>query len=141
MAQSSLKHSVNTVHKVGLSFEANIDQYQFGMDTTSDASVGGGPSPKKLMLAGLAGCTGIDIVSILEKMKVSFSDFHVNIEAELTEEHPQIYHTVNIIYTIKVSEEDQSKMERAVYLSKEKYCGVSDMFSHFAKLDFKIQFC
>ncbi|MEN9964849.1 MAG: hypothetical protein RL582_1944 [Bacteroidota bacterium] len=141
MAQSSLKHTVNTVHKVGLSFESNIDQYQFGMDTTSDASVGGGPSPKKLMLAALAGCTGIDIVSILEKMKVSFSDFQVNIEAELTDDHPQIYHSVKIIYSIKVSEPDQSKMERAVSLSKEKYCGVSAMFSHFAKLDFKIEFC
>lgn len=140
MAQPSTKHNVNTIHKVGLSFESKIDQYTFGMDTTSDESVGGGPSPKKLMLAALAGCTGIDIVSILEKMKVSFSKFQVNIEAELTEDHPQIYHTIKINYLIQVNEDDQPKMERAVSLSKGKYCGVSAMFSQFAKLDFKIHF-
>ena len=140
MPLSPVKHIVKTSHKSGLSFESGIDQYRFSMDTTSSESQGAGPSPKKLMLASLAGCTGIDVVSILHKMKVPFSDFHVDVEAELTDEHPQIYHQVNIIYRIKVAEDDQSKMERAVLLSKEKYCGVSAMFSHFAKLEFSIQF-
>lgn len=140
MSSSSLIHAIKTTYSGGLSFEASIDQYKFGMDTTSSESIGGGPSPKKLMLAALAGCTGIDVVSILNKMKVEFSDFGVDVEAELTEDHPQIYQKARLIYRIKVSDVDRPKMERAVALSKEKYCGVSAMFSHFATLDFIIQF-
>lgn len=114
-------------------FEAEIGSHRIGMDGGSDA--GGhdrGASPKKLMLAALAGCTGIDVVSILEKMKVSYSDFRIHVEADLTDEHPKIYNQVRIRYEIRLSEADQPKMERAVQLSMEKYCGVSAMFSHFA---------
>ncbi|HNP55254.1 MAG TPA: OsmC family protein, partial [Ferruginibacter sp.] len=110
-------------------FEADIGQHRIGMDAGSDA--GGqdrGASPKKLMLASLAGCTGIDVVSILEKMKVSYTGFRIHIEADLTDEHPKIYNQVRIRYEISLAEADRPKMERAVQLSMEKYCGVSAMF-------------
>ena len=133
-------HFVSTTFAGGLSFESQIDQYQLKMDTTSEESSGFGPSPKKLMLASLAGCTGIDVVSILRKMKVEFSNFTIDIEGQLTESHPQIYQKVKLVYTIQVNETDKPKMERAVQLSKEKYCGVSAMFAAFASLDFSIVF-
>ncbi len=108
------------------------------MDTTGEESVDFGPSPKKLLLAGLAGCTGIDIVSILNKMHVPFEDFEVDVKAGLTEEHPTYYNEVEIIYRIKLAESDRPKMERAVQLSMEKYCGVSAMFEKFALLKHQV---
>ncbi len=133
-------HKISANYEKGLAFSVKIDQYNFGIDTTSDESIGFGPSPKKLLLAGLAGCTGIDIVSILHKMQVDFSDFCVDVEAHLTDEHPTYYDKVEIIYTIKLRETDQSKMQRAVQLSMEKYCGVSAMFEKFAALKHSIKF-
>ncbi len=133
-------HTVSANFEGGLAFKAKIDEYDVPMDTTDESTKHFGPSPKKLMLASLAGCTGIDVVSILNKMKVDFSDFSIDINAELTEEHPKIYDKVEIVYRIKVTKEAQNKMERAVQLSKEKYCGVSAMFSYFARVKFSIEF-
>lgn len=133
-------HKIIARHDQKLAFTAHIDEYAVPMDTTDDQSSGHGASPKKLMLAALAGCTGIDVVSILEKMKVGFTDFSIEIEATLTEEHPKIYNKVFVIYSIKVAENDKPKVERAVQLSKEKYCGVSAMFGHFATISWGIKF-
>jgi putative redox protein len=90
------------------------------------------------MLASLAGCTGLDVVSILNKMRVNFSFFSINVEGHLTETEPKVYDNVVINYTIKVENEDEPKVQKAVTLSQEKYCGVSKMFEAFAKLSYKI---
>lgn len=122
-----------------MAFTANINGHQVIMDTTADD--GGedtGASPKRLMLASLAGCTGMDIVSILNKMKAIFSDFTIDIDAEVTDEHPKIYNKVKVIYKIKIATADRSKMEKAVSLSQNKYCGVSAMFRAFANLETEI---
>lgn len=133
-------HKITTKQIENFAFESTIDAYQFKMDSSEAPTGEGAPSPKKLMLSALAGCTGIDVVSILQKMKVDFSEFYIDVEASLTEEHPKIYDNVSVIYFIKVAETDKSKVERAVQLSKEKYCGVSAMFGYFAKLKWKINF-
>jgi len=134
-------HSVSTVFNGGMAFTANINEHELRMDTTADdGGADSGPSPKRLMLASLAGCTGIDIVSILNKMKVDFSDFSIGVHAALSNEHPKIYNLVKITYKIKLAEEDKSKMIKAVTLSTEKYCGVYAMFSSFAKMDTEIDY-
>ena len=132
------KHSVKTAFNHNLAFTAKIGDYDVPMDTSDENTSNFGPSPKKLMLASLAGCTGIDVVSILNKMKVSFSDFSIEIEAGLTDEHPKIYKDVKMIYQIKVAETDQPKMEKAVLLSQDKYCGVSAMFKAFSNVSWEI---
>ncbi len=134
-------HQVKTSFASGLSFVAHIDQYTVPMDTTEEGSQQAGPSPKKLMLASLAGCTGIDVVSILHKMKVDFSQFSIDVEAELTEEHPKIYKAVVVTYTIQVAEADRPKVEKAVALSQEKYCGVNAMFQSFCRVTSRIVYC
>lgn len=136
MTTSEVSISLNN----GLSFMANIDQYKVPMDTTNEFSQQAGPSPKKLMLAALGGCTGMDIVSILNKMKVSYEDFSIDIKASLTEGHPKIFKDVHVFYKIKLAEEDQQKMEKAVNLSQEKYCGINAMFKSFAKVSSNILF-
>ena len=134
-------HSVSTSFNKNMAFTANINGHHVIMDTTADdGGDDSGASPKKLMLASLAGCTGIDIVSILNKMKVGFSDLSIGVHAALTNEYPKIYNHVKITYKIKLAEEDKSKMIKAVNLSTEKYCGVYAMFSTFAKMDTEIDY-
>ena len=134
-------HSVETVFNDNMSFTANINGHNVRMDTTADeGGQDSGPGPKRMMLASLAGCTGIDIVSILNKMKVDFTDFGINVHAALTTEHPKTYNYVKITYKIKLAEEDKSKMIKAVQLSTEKYCGVFAMFKSFAKMDTEIDY-
>lgn len=133
-------HKITTKHLENFAFESTIDAYKFKMDSSEAPTGEGAPSPKKLMLSALAGCTGIDVVSILQKMKVDFTEFSIEIEASLTEEHPKIYDNVSIVYSINVTDSDKPKVERAVQLSKEKYCGVSAMFGHFAKIKWEINF-
>ena len=124
-----------------MAFLAEIGDHEVLMDATpADGGIDSGPGPKKLMLTSLAGCTGIDIVSILNKMKAPFADFTMDVAATLTEEHPKIYDTVKITYNIKMAEADRAKMEKAVHLSEDKYCGVMAMFRAFAKVETEIRF-
>ena len=133
--------NVRAVYNGGMNFSADIDGHVIQIDTTEENGGNNlGPRPKALMLAALSGCTGFDIVSILNKMRVSFSDFSVNSIANSTDESPSVYDEVNIIYTIRVQETDEEKVEKAVHLSKDKYCGVSRMFESFARVTFEIDF-
>lgn len=130
-----MTHTVNTTYLHGMTFEANVDDFQLKISSGEE-----GPGAKKLMLASLAVCTGLDVVSVLNKMRVEFSDFSVGTEANLTEEHPKVYDAVTIIYTIKVKEEFRSKVDHAIELSVDKYCGVMEMFRGFAKVSTKTIF-
>jgi len=134
-------NSISSVYQGGMNFTTLIHGHSVTIDL--DKAAGGadaGPGPKILMLVSLAGCTGVDVVSLLKKMRVNFSDFTINIKAHLTEVHPRIYDHVIITYNIKVSKADESKVEKAITLSQDKYCGVSEMFRAFAKLSNKIVF-
>ena len=134
-------NSINADFKGGMNFTASVNDHTIEIDTT-EANGGNnlGSRPKVLMLVSLAGCTGMDIVSILNKMRVKFSGLSINVEGHLTETEPAIYDEVVINYTIRVDKNDEAKVLKAVKLSKEKYCGVSKMFESFAKLSFKINY-
>ena len=86
-----------------------------------------GFSPKALLLSGLAGCSGVDIVDILEKMRVPFADLVMEAEAEQTEDHPRVFKTIHLTYKIKTEESNRDKVVKAIDLSLEKYCGVAAM--------------
>ncbi len=134
-------NTINATFKGGRNFTVDINGHKIEIDT--DEAGGGqnlGTRPKALMLASLAGCTGFDIVSILNKMRVNFSDLSISVDGRLTETEPAIYDDVVINYTIKVNKEDEPKVEKAVKLSNEKYCGVSRMFESFAKISSKINY-
>lgn len=134
-------HEVHTEHSGGMAFTSQIGDHQVRMDASAEhGGMNLGPSPKKLMLLSLAGCTGIDVVMLLDKMKASFSDFSIDIDAVLTDEHPKIYKEVTILYKIRMKESEHPKMEKAVQLSQEKYCGVSAMFKAFAQVSHHIEY-
>lgn len=96
-----------------------------------------GVSPKVLLLDALAGCTGIDVVSILEKMRIKFTSFNIEVEGEQTDTHPKVFSTICIKYIFEGTNE-REKVERAVKLSMENYCGISAMLSKTAKIDYEI---
>ncbi len=98
-----------------------------------------GHGPKALLLSGLAGCSGIDVVDILEKMRVQFSDFSMEVESEQTEENPKIFKWILITYKIKTAEENQDKVKKAIDLSLEKYCGVSAMLRKNSPINYKLE--
>lgn len=132
-----MDHQVSTRHTSGMSFESQIDSFSLIMDSPIEGTPVG-PSPKKLMLASLAGCTGIDVVSILEKMQVSYTDFSIDVSARLTTEHPKIYDYIKVVYKVKIDEANRPKFKRACDLSIEKYCGVMAMYRHFAKIEIEM---
>ena len=96
---------------------------------------GSGYRPKALMLSSLAGCSGLDVAMLIRKMKLEVDEFHIETIGSLTEEHPQIYNKVRIEYHFHGSALKEAKLQRAVDLSLEKYCGVTEMFKGFAELD------
>lgn len=134
-----MSHKISLTHIDEDRFDVLQDHKTIRIDS-ADAAISTGVRPKALILSSLAGCTAIDVVDLLRKMRVEFTDFKIEVDGELTEEHPKTYHTIHLTYFIKVSEEDKSKMEKAVNLSQEKYCGVSAMVKKFANLKVKIEY-
>ena len=135
-----MKHTVDMSWTDKVAFESNMDGHKVITDATKE--VGGsdlGPRPKKLMLTSLAGCTGIDVIMILKKMKVEPEAFNVIVEGELTEEHPRYYHKIKVIYKFKGKNLPKDKLEKAVKLSEEKYCGVSAVYKKAIDMETEIQ--
>lgn len=82
------------------------------------------PRPTELLLHAVAGCTGIDIVSILEKMRLTLTSFEMDIEGERADDHPRRFTTISIHYRLE-GDLPEDKVRRAIALSKDKYCSVS----------------
>lgn len=92
-----------------------------------DGNLKKGLSPKALLLAGLAGCSAVDVVEILHKMRVHFTSLQVLSEAEQTEEHPRVFKDITLTFIINAASIELDKIQKAVDLSMEKYCGVAAM--------------
>jgi putative redox protein len=119
---------VNWLDKMAFSTEVN--GHKMILDATEE--VGGenrGPRPKPFMLVSLAGCTAMDVISILKKMRVDVESFNVKVEGDLTEEHPMHFHKIHVIYEFKGWDLPMDKLEKAVNLSEERYCGVSAVYN------------
>ncbi len=122
-----------------LAFEGEVNGHKIILD--AEARVGGkdrGPRPKPLMLTSLLGCTGMDVISILQKMRVDVKDFKVHADAELTEEHPKHYKKIHLIYEFTGKDLPMDKLEKAVNLSQDRYCGVSYLYKQVIDLTYEI---
>ncbi len=119
-----------------MAFESNNPSgHEFIMDAEAEhGGEGKGYRPKALMLSSLAGCSGLDVASLIKKMKLQVDKFHIETIAELTEEHPKYYNEVKVEYHFYGANLDEKKLQRAVDLSVEKYCGVMEMFRKFASV-------
>lgn len=99
-----------------------------------------GYRPKALMLSALAGCSGLDVASLIKKMKLSVADFKIDIDANLTEVDPKFYDKIVMSFHFYGDDLHEKKLKRAVDLSVEKYCGVMEMFRQFSELKVETHF-
>jgi putative redox protein len=133
-------YKISTVWKDKMAFESQLGSHVVRMGTTPALGDDSGPSPKQLVLAGLAGCTGMDVVSLLRKMRVDFKDFEINIEADLTEDHPIVFSEIRMSYLIFGKDVNKDKVKKAIDLSQEKYCGVSAMLKKNSPISYTISY-
>ena len=121
-----------TTWKTGQAFDSVYNSGKIEIDGN------GGFSPKALLLSGLAGCSGIDVVDILEKMRVPFAGLVIEVTTEQTVEHPRVFKDMHVNYIITTAEENRDKVKKAIDLSLDKYCGVSAMLKKNSKIDYTI---
>ncbi len=93
-----------------------------------------GPHPMQLVLMGLCGCTGMDVISILKKKRQSFTDLQVNATAERAEEHPRVYTQIHLEFVVTGDDVDPDAVERSIELSQTKYCSASAMLGKTADI-------
>ncbi len=124
-----MKQEINLEWLEKMAFKTIVNGHELILDASEEG--GGqdrGPRPKILMMVALAGCTGMDVVSILKKMRVEVEAFNVRVEGELTDEHPKHYTSMKVIYEFKGKDLPMDKLEKAVNMSEEKYCGVNAVY-------------
>ncbi len=135
-----MREAINCTWKDGMGFEADVNGFKITLDAVE--SVGGqnrGPRPKPLTLVSLAGCTAMDVISILKKMRVEPAYFNVVVDGELTEEHPKYYHKIHTIYEFKGDNLPMEKLEKAINLSQDRYCGVTALLEKGAEMTHEIK--
>lgn len=133
----SLKASTHWIQGIGFEVEVR-EHHQF---TDGKKEFGGrdrGPNPKEYVLAGLCGCTGMDVASLLKKYKVNYSEFSVTAESELTKNHPVIFAGIKLNFNVTALEPDAELVKKAVELSMTKYCGVSAMLSQSVAITYSL---
>lgn len=106
---------------------------------TMDGNRTSGMSPKALLLAGLSGCSAVDVVEILHKMRVPFESLTVSAAADQTEAHPRVFTDISLVYRVKTSPEHQEKVVKAIELSLEKYCGVAAMLRKNSAIHYELE--
>ncbi|MGQ1945807.1 OsmC family protein [Geofilum sp. OHC36d9] len=124
-----MKTEVNLSWAGDMAFETELNGHKITIDASPE--VGGhnkGPRPKPFVLLALAGCTGMDVVLILKKMRVKYDSLNIKVEGDLTEEDPKTFEAMKVIYEFTGTNLPIKKIEKAVSLSEEKYCGVSAMY-------------
>lgn len=132
--------NAKAVWKGDMSF-TGINDEGFLLPMDAKANVGGkglGFQPLQLLAIGLAGCTGMDVISILQKKRQDVTGFQVNAEVESATEHPKVFTNIILTYTVKGRNLDPQAVERAVELSETKYCGAQAMLNRTAEITHKI---
>ncbi len=120
-------------------FDVEVNGHHILLD--ADEKWGGknsGPRPKPLVLAALSGCSGMDVVSILDKMKITDYDMTVDVVGEMTETHPMYYHSITMTFIFSGTDLHVDKIIKAIKLSTEQYCGVYAMLQKSADISVKL---
>ena len=124
-----MRHTVEASWKGNMKFDTEVNGHHFFMDSSlNNDGEDTGPRPKPLMLAALAGCTGMDVVSLLKKMRQNIEFFNVKVEGDTEDQQPNPFVKMHIIYEFRGTDLDRAKIEKAIDLSMERYCGVSAVY-------------
>jgi putative redox protein len=130
---------IKTSYQGNMRFSHGAEGAQAVMDAgTEVGGLGEALSPKQMVLQGLAGCTGLDVVTMLNRRKVRFENFSIEIEAEQTTNHPRVFKEILITYKMKAAQEDRQVIERMITLSEKQFCGVSAMLGKTAKISWEL---
>ena len=135
-----MKQSISLKWEENMKFNTVVNGHSIVLDAAEES--GGsdaGPRPKPLLMAALAGCTAMDVVSILKKMRVELEDFNIKVEGELREEHPKEFTHMHIIYEFKGNNLPEDKLKKAIELSQEKYCAVSATFKKAMSVTYELK--
>jgi len=97
-----------------------------------------GTSPMEMVLLSLGGCTGMDVISLLRKMRIEYSDFRMTMDVKKAEEHPKIFTDIAIHYHFTGKDLPMQKLEKAVSLSQDRYCSVSAMLREVVNISYEI---
>lgn len=133
-------HEIETSWNEDMSFTSTVNGHDIIID--AEEQFGGknrGPRPKPLLLTSLTGCTGMDVIAILGKMKVKVEGLTVSAKATLAEEHPKVYTRIELLYEFRGKDLPIDKINKAVALSQEKYCAVSAMLRETCPLVYDIK--
>jgi putative redox protein len=95
-----------------------------------------GPRPMEMLLLGLGGCTGMDVVSILRKKKQALTGLEIRVEGGKAEEHPQGFEQIRLVYAVRGRGVEEAAVKRAIELSMEKYCSVKATLEGTARIEF-----
>jgi putative redox protein len=118
----------------GMHFVGDIDGFRIDTDAKEEAGgVGAGPDPVRFLLLGLAGCTAMDVISILRKKRQDVSALAVEVRGTRVDEHPKVYDRIEVIYRVEGKEVNAKALERAIELSETRYCPVMAMLSETAE--------
>lgn len=134
------KHSITTHWRGNTNFETDLDGHTIAIDLSKES--GGedkGPRPKKLALVAATGCTGIDVIDILKKMRVDVKAFKLHIDAEVSENHPVTYTSMHLVYEFESNENDASKIERACKMSFDNYCGITALYKKAIPVTYEVK--
>ena len=115
-------------------FVGEMDDYRIPLDAGGEAQ---GARPKGLLLTALAGCTGMDVIAILRKMRVEPEAFSVETLGTVSDEHPKAFTHIHLTYRFK-GDLPREKVEKAVILSQDRYCAVSAMLKQVVDMDWDI---
>ncbi|MFQ6103758.1 MAG: OsmC family protein [Candidatus Glassbacteria bacterium] len=121
-----------------LTFEGSTPE---GLKVTLDASPefggkGRGPRPAEILLLGLGGCTGMDVISILKKKRAQVESMEMEIDAERSSEHPKVFTKISLTYVFKGKDLKEEDIKRAIELSTEKYCVVGAMLKKACPIEY-----
>jgi putative redox protein len=108
--------------------------FTVSLDTLAEEGGGSGFSPMELLLVSLAGCTAMDVISILKKKRQNVTGFEVRAHGLRADDHPKVFTDITLEYVVRGHNVDPKAVERAIELSETKYCSVNGMLSKVAKV-------
>ena len=121
-----------------IAFTSNIDGHTVNLDSNgAEAPIGA--SPKQLLVLSVIGCTAMDVVSLMAKMRVPFTAFSIDGYAPVTEEHPKVFEYINLTYKVTGKDINRDKVVKAIELSMTKYCGVSIMLKKHCPVNWELE--
>lgn len=132
-----MKTKVNWIKNFHLEGETDTG-HKVPMDSGPAGKSTYGPTPKELVLQGLAGCTMMDVALILQKQRKDLSRFWIDVDARLAPEHPKVFTKINVGYNFVSNDLDEETARKAIELSREKYCAVFNMLKKAAEITYSI---